>query len=49
MLRYRRINPWTGSDPRDLINGLAEVRGTVAMTGGPIYGFIKLSLCYYIS
>jgi hypothetical protein len=49
MLRYRRINPWTGSDPRDLIKGLAEGRGTVAMTGGSDYGFIKLSLCDHIS
>jgi hypothetical protein len=40
MPRYRRINPWIGSDPYDLINGLAEVRGTVAMTAGTDRGFI---------
>jgi hypothetical protein len=44
MLRYRRINPWTGSEPSDLIKALAEIRGTVDMTGDADCGFIKASL-----
>jgi len=49
MLRYRRINPCTGSGPRGLIDGLVEVRGIVAMTGGADCDFINVSLCRHIS